>query len=161
MENSDWRPWRSDWEEVKSGSGCVLCRLAGVEEDDHGVRVMVGEYADGYLLRDGSIPGYCIAVCKLGHVTEPAEIEGDRQIGGYFAEVTRLGRAVARVFRPAKMNYSTLGNRVPHLHTHVVPRPDPDPAPNAPLPWHYLTEGRHPAADIAVGAERLRAELGQ
>jgi len=27
-----------------------------------------------------------------------------------------------------------LGNTVPHLHAHIVPRPLLDPAPNAPLP---------------------------
>ncbi len=33
-----------------------------------------------------------------------------------------------------KINYQTLGNRTPHLHTHVTPRYEDDPAPGAPLP---------------------------
>ena len=32
------------------------------------------------------------------------------------------------------MNYETLGNTVPHLHTHLVPRFTEDPAPGRPFP---------------------------
>ena len=41
----------------------------------------------------------------------------------------------------AKMNYQLLGNCVPHLHAHIVPRPLLDPAPHRPLRWSYLDEG--------------------
>jgi diadenosine tetraphosphate (Ap4A) HIT family hydrolase len=33
------------------------------------------------------------------------------------------------------MNYQLLGNLVPHLHVHVVPRYLDDPAPGKPMPW--------------------------
>lgn len=42
-------------------------------------------------------------------------------------------RAVERVFRPLKMNFELLGNAVPHLHAHIVPRYYGDPAPGRPL----------------------------
>ncbi|MBG0567906.1 hypothetical protein [Actinoplanes aureus] len=32
------------------------------------------------------------------------------------------------------MNYETLGNTVPHLHTHLLPRFAQDPAPGRPFP---------------------------
>ncbi|MFE2867711.1 hypothetical protein [Embleya sp. NPDC059259] len=41
------------------------------------------------------------------------------------------GRAVEDVFGPWKVNYETLGNALPHLHTHVIPRHRDDPAPGA------------------------------
>lgn len=31
-----------------------------------------------------------------------------------------------------------LGNTVPHLHTHVVPRYVDDPAPGGPIPWDEI-----------------------
>jgi diadenosine tetraphosphate (Ap4A) HIT family hydrolase len=39
-------------------------------------------------------------------------------------------RGVQQVFNPAKLNVLMLGNSVPHLHAHIVPRylDDPDPA---------------------------------
>jgi diadenosine tetraphosphate (Ap4A) HIT family hydrolase len=42
---------------------------------------------------------------------------------------------------PVKMNYKTLGNAVPHLHTHLLPRLAQDPAPGCPLPF---PEGERP-----------------
>jgi len=47
------------------------------------------------------------------------------------------------------MNYLTLGNGVPHLHTHIVPRPwSGDPNPNGPIPFEALDHPRQ--ADDAV-----------
>jgi diadenosine tetraphosphate (Ap4A) HIT family hydrolase len=39
------------------------------------------------------------------------------------------------VFAPCHMNYQLLGNSVPHLHVHLVPRYLDDIAPGKPLPW--------------------------
>jgi diadenosine tetraphosphate (Ap4A) HIT family hydrolase len=33
------------------------------------------------------------------------------------------------------MNYNILGNSVPHLHTHIVPRYEDDPKPGWPFPF--------------------------
>ena len=35
----------------------------------------------------------------------------------------------AAAFRPVKVNYGLLGNQLPHLHWHVIPRLAGDPAP--------------------------------
>lgn len=35
------------------------------------------------------------------------------------------------------MNFQTLGNALPHLHTHIVPRYIGDPAPGEPLPFDF------------------------
>jgi diadenosine tetraphosphate (Ap4A) HIT family hydrolase len=42
---------------------------------------------------------------------------------------------IEHVFAPCHMNYQLLGNSVPHLHVHLVPRYLDDPAPGKPLPW--------------------------
>ncbi|WP_133904857.1 HIT family protein [Actinophytocola oryzae] len=69
-------------------------------------------------------------------------------------------RAVEAVFEPVKLNISMLGNGLPHLHAHVVPRHAvDDPRPNNPLPHDYLVHGRqdetrflHDAATLASAA---------
>jgi diadenosine tetraphosphate (Ap4A) HIT family hydrolase len=43
--------------------------------------------------------------------------------------VLRVGRAIEAAFSPVKLNYNVLGNSVPHLHTHIVPRYADDPRP--------------------------------
>jgi diadenosine tetraphosphate (Ap4A) HIT family hydrolase len=52
--------------------------------------------------------------------------------------VLSVGRAVQAVFSPIKVNYFLLGNTVPHLHTHVIPRYRDDPWPGGPLDWNDI-----------------------
>ena len=49
--------------------------------------------------------------------------------------VLRVARAIETAFAPIKLNYDVLGNSVPHLHTHIVPRYADDPRPGWPFPF--------------------------
>ena len=73
------------------------------------------------LERRSLLPGYCIAVWRHRHVAEPTQLEAE-EVAGYWRDVMAVGRAILAEFVPVKLNYLTLGNWVPHLHTHVVPR---------------------------------------
>ncbi len=64
--------------------------------------------------------GYCVLVSRR-HVTELFDLDGPERIA-YFEEMIRLARAIARAFRPRKVNYELLGNQVRHPHWHVFPR---------------------------------------
>jgi diadenosine tetraphosphate (Ap4A) HIT family hydrolase len=44
-------------------------------------------------------------------------------------EVNLVAKVVAQVFEAKKMNYELLGNQLPHIHWHVIPRLANDPAP--------------------------------
>jgi diadenosine tetraphosphate (Ap4A) HIT family hydrolase len=67
--------------------------------------------------------------------------------------VLAVARALIGAYRPLKMNYETLGNSLPHLHTHLIPRyADGDPRPGQPFPLSATA----PAARIPE--ERLLAE---
>ena len=58
------------------------------------------------------------------------------------------------VFEPCHLNYDLLGNGVPHVHTHIVPRYVDDPCPNMPLkPWDPRPVPDH---ELAEQATRLR-----
>lgn len=159
MEPIELRTWREGWAEERRGRGCFLCKVIGVEENDWGVRVFAGRYLDAYLCRSGSIRGYTVAVWNGPHVAEPTQLT-TQQATGYWLELLRVGRAVEDVFENVKMNYETLGNSVPHLHTHVIPRAPRDPAPHGPLPWRCLDNGRQAADVLTVGAAQLKAALG-
>jgi diadenosine tetraphosphate (Ap4A) HIT family hydrolase len=152
------RRWRGSWAEERQGRGCVLCQVIGVAENGWGLRVFAGSYLDAYLCKWGSIEGYTVAVWNGAHVAEPTQLS-TALATGYWLELLQVGRAVEQTFDNVKMNYQTLGNSVPHLHTHIVPRAPDDPAPNEPLPWTYLDEGRQPVAVVEAGAARLKAAL--
>ncbi len=95
---------------------------------------------------------------KHEHVAEPTQLS-ESEAAGYWLEVLQLGRAIEHVYRPAKMNYETPGNNVPHLHTHIIPRPTVDPAPNGPLPWGYLDDDRQDDAQLRTDADAVREAL--
>ena len=131
------RSWPDDWTERMAGRGCPMCANAGHGDNDYGVHVFTGEFAEVSLQRRTRLPGYCVVVWRHGHVAEPADLD-PRHACGYWQEVLAVGRAVRAEFDPVKLNYLTLGNTVPHLHTHVVPRYRDDPAPGGPIEWMQI-----------------------
>jgi diadenosine tetraphosphate (Ap4A) HIT family hydrolase len=77
-------------------------------------------------------------------------------------EVLAVGRAVRDQFHPVKVNYLTLGNTVPHLHTHVVPRYRDDPAPGGPIAWEEIfSSDPAPEAELRHHAAGLRLLLAR
>ena len=99
-----------------------------------GVRYFAGDVADAYLVRADIQRGLSIVVWRGRHVVEPTELS-DEEAAAYGREVLAVGRALETTFSAVKMNYNLLGNWVPHLHTHVVPRYADDPRPGWPFPF--------------------------
>ena len=96
---------------------CTMCTKWHAEPELH-----IAELTRCYVLlnRDQFFPGYTIVVAK-DHVTELFHL--DRQARSeVLDEVTRVAKALYNLFKPAKMNYELLGNMVPHMHWHLVPR---------------------------------------
>jgi len=54
----------------------------------------------------------------------------------FWFDMLLVSRAMQVVYRPLKMNYQLLGNRLPHLHWLLAPRFVDDVAPGDPLPGH-------------------------
>lgn len=61
-----------------------------------------------------------------GHATELFHLKRKERIA-YMEDVTRVAKAIDDAFHPYKLNYELLGNTVPHLHWHVIPRQKTDP----------------------------------
>lgn len=144
------RTWPADWDDRKAGVGCPSCARLGIPEHDWGVRVFDGQYADVYLQCRAVSRGYCVSVWKHGHVAELTQLS-DEQVAGYWVDTTLLARAIETVYRPAKLNFQTLGNEVTHLHTHVVPRYVDDASPGGPLAFD-------PAQMISLSRDELHEE---
>ena len=64
---------------------------------------------------------------------------------------------IERVFEPVKVNYDILGNSVPHLHVHVIPRYADDPRPEWPFPFPAEEPPPFPDAELRADVEQLRA----
>ena len=88
----------------------------------------IKEYPDSvlYLNEDQFFKGYCILEYKK-HVKEFFDLpEEERK--SLMNHVCFTAKALQTVFSPDKMNYELLGNKVPHLHWHIIPRFKTDPA---------------------------------
>jgi len=80
--------------------------------------------ANAYLYADQFFPGWTVLVLKR-HATELWELARDER-NALMDGVTEVSRALAAVYEAKKMNYELLGNALPHIHWHLVPRWDGD-----------------------------------
>jgi diadenosine tetraphosphate (Ap4A) HIT family hydrolase len=93
---------------------CPLCTSDGgqVIYRDGGCRVVIAEEA----VQTG--------VCRVildDHVAEMTDLSVERR-GHLMALVFATEAAVRAALHPDKVNLASLGNQVPHLHWHVIPR---------------------------------------
>lgn len=150
--------WSEDWWERRKGRDCEMCAQGRLVDNGFGLRIFAGRYMDAYLQRVDWARGYTVAIWHPRHVAEPTELNDEEAIG-YWQELMTVARALEAHFHPAKMNYSTLGNAMPHLHTHIVPRYLTDPAPGRPLPFPAPDHPRRPESEFQVDVDALRSLL--
>jgi diadenosine tetraphosphate (Ap4A) HIT family hydrolase len=126
--------WQQEFYALRRGDGCPMCADGRAEETRWGVRIFAGKVSDAYLQRAGIQRGYTIVVWRGRHVAEPTELTQD-EAARYWLEVVRVAWALEKHLEPVKTNYTVLGNQLPHLHTHVLPRYADDPKPGWPFPF--------------------------
>ena len=131
-------------------AACVMCGKYGASGG--ALHIADLETSRLFLHEDQFFPGYVLLVLRR-HATELYHLSGpERRV--LIEEVTRVAEALSRVFRPVKMNYELLGNQVPHIHWHLVPRLATDPEPHAPI-WRVDHQPAPPAP--ATARERIEA----
>jgi diadenosine tetraphosphate (Ap4A) HIT family hydrolase len=97
-----------------STAACELCDSAG------GETLWRDDFCRVVLVADADYPGFCRVILNR-HVKEMTDLESgarERLMRVVFAAEA----AVRRVMQPDKINLASLGNMVPHLHWHVIPR---------------------------------------
>ncbi|WIV60708.1 HIT family protein [Amycolatopsis nalaikhensis] len=136
-----------------------MCADQGSPDTGFGVRYLVGRNADAYLQRSGQVRGYSHVIWRGRHVAEVTQLSAP-EAAGFWLDVVDAARAVQAVCRPVTVNISVLGNGLPHLHAHLIPRyADGDPRPGRPLPHRYLDHGRQDEALLARCAADLATFL--
>jgi diadenosine tetraphosphate (Ap4A) HIT family hydrolase len=125
-----WMP-REKWAALVRGEGCDLCKQVDLEENYYSFLVARLETLNLQLAKNQYARGYCTLIFRE-HATELHELLPEKQ-AALMRDLARAGTAIARVFKPDKMNHQLLGNLMPHIHWHIVPRYWGDPAPGRPL----------------------------
>jgi diadenosine tetraphosphate (Ap4A) HIT family hydrolase len=153
--------WPSNWKQLIKGEGCGMCGSARPASSIYGINIHQAEYTDAILQRADIQRGYTLVVWRGRHVNEPFELT-DAEAISYWGSVGRVAKALNDHYRPIKMNYETLGNSLPHLHTHLVPRYVRDPAPGRPFPLlpQDGSEMQIPDDRLRADADALRLLLG-
>ena len=150
--------WPVNYQEQLSGIGCPTCTEGRPDEINDRIRFFSSGWSDGYLHLRGVQRGYAAVIWRGRHVAEPTELS-DAEASAFWFDVLRVGRAMQAVYRPLKMNYQLLGNRIPHLHCLVAPRFVEDVAPGDPLPGAGYQD--FPEVEVRREVARLREFLGQ
>jgi diadenosine tetraphosphate (Ap4A) HIT family hydrolase len=84
--------------------------------------------------------GYCVLISRR-HASELSQLD-DAERSCYLDEMCTLARAIEQAFKPRKVNYELLGNQVPHLHWHLLPRYQEDVEHLKPV-WIALERAEH------------------
>jgi len=133
---------------------CPMCRRWQEEPD---LRIVELDLCYVQLNPDQFFPGYTLVFSKE-HVTELFHLDSKTR-GALMEEVNRTAAALHRVFAPAKMNYELLGNMVPHMHWHLIPRFADDPLWPRPIWSEPHREKALTAAEYRATADKIRAAL--
>lgn len=94
-------------------AGCELCELAAPT-------VWQGEKFSVIVVDDANYPGFCRVILR-DHVREMSDLSHEDRLLVNEA-VYQVELAVREVMQPLKVNVASLGNVVPHLHWHIIPR---------------------------------------
>lgn len=122
------RTWPDSWEARKRGDSCPFCSDVAAQS------FWRGRASDALLERKGIANGHAVVAFRGRHAASLTDLTA-AELAAFWQDIQDVGRMVERVFSPCHMNYMLLGNIVPHLHVHVVPRYLDDSAPERPLPW--------------------------
>jgi diadenosine tetraphosphate (Ap4A) HIT family hydrolase len=99
-------------------TNCTLCK-EGLKPEE-GELIWQGDECRVILMNDPDLPGFCRVIWN-DHVAEMSDLTyGERE--HLMTLVFAVEEAIRHVMHPDKVNLAALGNMVPHIHWHVIPR---------------------------------------
>lgn len=128
-------------------AACPLCETPG------GELVWQTPLLRIILVNDPDYPGFCRVILSR-HVAEMTDLGADER-KQLMEVVYTVETVLRREFAPDKINLASLGNQVPHLHWHIIPRWADDR--HFPNPVWDLPQRDTPARKLDI--PRLKAAL--
>ncbi len=111
-----------------SQAPCTACSGAWPRQD-HFITDLQSSKA--YLHDDQFFPGWTVLVFHR-HATELFQLSPHER-SQLIEDVNLVANILAEVYQAKKINYELLGNQLPHIHWHIIPRLAVDPAPLEPV----------------------------
>jgi diadenosine tetraphosphate (Ap4A) HIT family hydrolase len=148
------------WDSLAAGYACAF-DAPRADDTPHWNLVARLTASSWYLPQNQTYRGHGVLVFDPRHVTRLDQLMSS-EWEAYAADLRRVVQATVRVCRPDHMNVESLGNVMPHLHWHVVPRYKNDGRWGQPI-WapdvNAQPERRLAVEDRATLLTALRAEL--
>lgn len=104
---------------MKHDENCFYC-VPGKRPADLALEIASLEVSTLFLFREQSHPGRCILAYKE-HARELYELS-PADLAAFGRDLARAAKAVSAAVKPAKLNYGAFGDKMGHLHFHLVPK---------------------------------------
>ncbi|MFO7773225.1 MAG: HIT domain-containing protein [Dehalococcoidia bacterium] len=121
-----WAPWRMEYVQKATGSGCILCQKPAEDKDEVNLILYRGLHNFIILNAFPYNPGH-LMVAPYRHTADLQDLR-DEEAKEHFDIIKRGLELLREVMEPAGFNIGLNLGRVAgagiaeHLHTHVVPR---------------------------------------
>ena len=151
---------KSKWASLVAGAGCPLDAPRPASNDywDFVGQLSVSSL---YLSKNQTYRGQCQLIFDSRHVARVDQLSRP-EWNSLAGDLYTAQQAVSRVVRPDHINIESLGNVVPHLHWHIIPRYVGDAMWGAPVwrvPLDSMPDHRLPAEERAALLEQLQKAL--
>ena len=151
---------KTDWQALVNGAGCQM-DTPRPDSSDYWDLVAPLPVSSLYLAKNQTYRGQCTLIFDLRHAARPDQLTLD-EWAAFCADLYKAQNAVVTVTRPDHVNIESLGNLVPHLHWHIIPRYVDDPRWGMPIwttPLSAMPDTHLGPDDRAVLLRQLREAL--
>ena len=145
------------WQKLVNGVGCPM-DAPRPESNEFWDLVAPLSVSSLYLSKNQTYRGHCQLMFDLRHAARPDQVT-DAEWAAFCADLYLAQNAVVSVTRPDHINLESLGNVVPHLHWHIIPRYVGDPRWGMPIwttPLSAMPDTRLEAQDHGLLIQQLR-----
>ena len=121
----------AEWDEWAAGRGCTF-DAPRADDTPNWEKVATLAVSTLYLPHNQMYRGHCVLVFDPRHATRLDQLS-TAEWSAYAADLHAAVKAVVAVCQPDHVNVESLGNVMPHLHWHVIPRYKHEPKWGAPI----------------------------
>ena len=108
------------WDDLRVGTACPLCApRRDISEYMYRVRQM--SVSSLYLTREQTYRGACVLIYDTEHAVRIDQLP-KQQWSSLASDIQEAETAVFTALAPDHINVESLGNSIPHLHWHILPR---------------------------------------
>jgi diadenosine tetraphosphate (Ap4A) HIT family hydrolase len=111
---------RAKWDSSVAGADCPL-DAPRPKMNDYWDYVATFSVSSLYLAKNQTYRGQCVLMFDPRHAARPDQLSADER-AAFSRDLYDAQGAIMRVLAPDHINIESLGNVVPHLHWHIIPR---------------------------------------